>query len=337
MVCRPTSYGGLGVLNTDKFARALRLRWLWFEWKEPSKLWVGLGNPCTEEDRDFFYASTSIIVGNGARTPFWDSPWLLGRKPKDIAPLVFEASRRKNWKVREAITQNAWMLTIRRDITITGQHVREFFILWMLIHDIHLDIHSEDDIIWKHSSDGSYSASTAYNAQFLGLTLSPMDSMVWKMWAPPKVKFFSWLALQDRIWTADRLERRGWDNCGLCPLCNQVQESGVHLFAKCRFTLRLWRMLIDKYGLAHLDPSDWHLEDSLLSWWDKRTNSSIPDRRAMASLTMLVSWTIWNERNARVFRHKETPPPILLKLIIDEANLWVTAGAKQLGKIVSRE
>ena len=96
MVCRPTSYGGLGVLNTDNFARALRLKWLWFEWKEPSKLWVGLGNPCTEEDRDFFYASTSIIVGNGAKTPFWDSPWLLGRKPKDIAPLVFEASRRKN-------------------------------------------------------------------------------------------------------------------------------------------------------------------------------------------------------------------------------------------------
>ena len=96
-------------------------------------------------------------------------------------------------------------------------------------------------------------------------------------------------------------------------------------------------MLIDKYGLAHLDPSDWHLEDSLLSWWDKRTNSSISDRRAMASLTMLVSWTIWNERNARVFRHKGPPPPILLKFIIDEANLWVTAGAKQLGKIVSRE
>lgn len=29
----------------------------------------------------------------------------------------------------------------------------------------------------------------------------------WKAWAPSNVKFFAWLALQDRIWTADRLAK----------------------------------------------------------------------------------------------------------------------------------
>ena len=99
IVCQPLQYGGLGVLNTNKFTRALRLRWPWYEWKEPIKMCVGMGNPCDEEDLEFFYASTTIIVGNGAKTPFWDSPWLFGRKPKDIAPLIHEASTRKNWKV----------------------------------------------------------------------------------------------------------------------------------------------------------------------------------------------------------------------------------------------
>ena len=118
------------MLNTKKFARALRLRWPWFEWKEPCKLWVGHGNPCDAEDLDFFYASTTITVGNGARTPFWDSPWLLGRKPKDIAPLIFEASSRKNWKVREALRNNAWILRIKPpSAAVSAEHIRQLFSL----------------------------------------------------------------------------------------------------------------------------------------------------------------------------------------------------------------
>uniref|UniRef100_A0A452XPG4 Uncharacterized protein n=1 Tax=Aegilops tauschii subsp. strangulata TaxID=200361 RepID=A0A452XPG4_AEGTS len=61
----------------------------------------------------------------------------------------------------------------------------------MLLHDFHLDDEAEDNIVWKHSNDGNYSAATAYRAQFLGLTLSPLDRMVSKAWAPPKVKFFA--------------------------------------------------------------------------------------------------------------------------------------------------
>ena len=95
-MCRPSEFGGLGVLNTENFARALRLRWLWFEWKEPSKMWVGLGNPCDDKDYDLFCAFSTITVGNGARTPFWDAPWVHGRKPKDIAPLIYGAATRKN-------------------------------------------------------------------------------------------------------------------------------------------------------------------------------------------------------------------------------------------------
>uniref|UniRef100_A0A453GU55 Reverse transcriptase zinc-binding domain-containing protein n=1 Tax=Aegilops tauschii subsp. strangulata TaxID=200361 RepID=A0A453GU55_AEGTS len=90
-----------------------------------------------------------------------------------------------------------------------------------------------------------------------------MDQMVWKAWAPSKVKFFAWLALQDRLWHADRLEKRGWPNCGPCPLCRRVQECGPHLFFRCRFTLRLWNLVIQKFHIHDMDTSAWHMFDSV--------------------------------------------------------------------------
>ncbi|KAE8810017.1 Serine carboxypeptidase-like 18 [Hordeum vulgare] len=73
--------------------------------------------------------------------------------------------------------------------------------------------------------------------QFAGLIKSALPQMVWKIWAPPKIKFFSWLVLQDRIWTADRLQRTGWPNYGLCQLCKQKPESVAHIMFKCRFSV----------------------------------------------------------------------------------------------------
>lgn len=70
LVCRPKRLGGLGVLDIRKFARALRLRWAWYEWKEPNRAWVHLGNPCDNTDMDLFYAATTIVVGNGRLAKF---------------------------------------------------------------------------------------------------------------------------------------------------------------------------------------------------------------------------------------------------------------------------
>ena len=68
--CASQLHGGLEILNLDKFAITLRLRWLWGEWLHPDKPWVGLGTPCDDNDRNIFAATIKVQVGNGLRPKF---------------------------------------------------------------------------------------------------------------------------------------------------------------------------------------------------------------------------------------------------------------------------
>jgi hypothetical protein len=179
IVCRPKNLGGLGVLNADFFSRALRLRWPWKEWKEPYKIWVGLGNPCNDTDMDLFYASTTIVVGNGKKTPFWKAPWLNGIKPIDIAPLIYKISTRKNWKVKKAMSNHGWISKINLDAVFTIQHIRQYISLWVKLSEVSLNEDVEDEISWNLTDNGIYSSTSAYHAQFFGATLSPVASSVW--------------------------------------------------------------------------------------------------------------------------------------------------------------
>ena len=88
-----------------------------------------------------------------------------------------------------------------------------------------------DKIVWNLTGSGEYSSSSsAYKAQFFGALRPNMNKVVWKVWAPPKVKLFAWLAIQNRLWTADRLEKRG---------CKQTMETAAHLFFQCRLSKRV--------------------------------------------------------------------------------------------------
>jgi hypothetical protein len=47
-----------------------------------------------------------------------------------------------------------------------------------------------------------------------------------------------------------------------------------------------------------------------------------------------VQWSIWKERNNRIFKGKETAIPQLACFIKDAAHEWAFAGAKALRKLL---
>jgi hypothetical protein len=182
---------------------------------------------------------------------------------------LFSISRNKRKSLAEAVTNNAWIMDLAMfDRPITPHHIHEFCILWSEVQKIQFHPERDDAINWNFTVDHRYTVKSAYQAQFLGSVRTNYDLIIWKNWAPPKCKFFSWLAIQNRIWTADRLAARNWPHELTCVLCRAALELGLHLFVECRFTKRIWEEAAVWVAVEGMKPSSWGRPPSLWHWWE---------------------------------------------------------------------
>jgi hypothetical protein len=118
---------------------------------------------------DIFYAVTTISLGNGRKTPYWDASRLEGKSPKDVAPRIFELCKRKKWTVAQVLQDNEWITKLSTEATISIEHLIQFLQFWALIRNVQLNDELEDDISWKLTSNGEYSTASAYNCNSLAL------------------------------------------------------------------------------------------------------------------------------------------------------------------------
>jgi hypothetical protein len=56
---------------------------------------------------------------------------------------------------------------------------------------------------------------------------------------------------------------------------------------------------------------EWVAFQAVESWWLQIVHAHFGRRKAMATLTILVSWELWNERNAEVFKNKNSTSLIM--------------------------
>lgn len=312
-------------MELERFSRALRLRWLWFSWEDNDRPWKGMELPVDKVDIALFNAATTVILGNGAKATFWTSRWLQGEAPATLFPALFSHSKRKNRSVKEAITGDKWVTDV--DHNMTEQLIEDFLSLSSLLQDIVLLPHQEDRIIWLHTADQKYSSSSAYRLQFIGMTSSMTTASTWKTKAPPKCRFFTWLMLQNRIWTAARLLMRECPNEYFCPLCIRNLETVSHLFKECHYSSMIWDKLGHWLRIQRLQPANWEQTEDFGQWFLNLGNSCAATKRdGLRSLVMLAVWEIWKERNRRVFNNAARSTDQLLHAIQDEARTWICAG-----------
>lgn len=265
-VARPRELGGLGVLDLTTLGYALQLRWAWYSRTDQSRSWIGL--PTKEEKivQAMFKISTTVQVGNGARTLFWQDKWIDGNSVEDIAPLVWAAvpKRLRNSRlVNQALADNQWARHIAGSLSVLA--IRQFLQLWDRMQILNLDPNSEDKFIWRWSSNQQYSASSAYRAFFTGQCSIPGAKELSKTRATPRCRFFFWLVLLGRCWTSVRLQRHNLPNHGNCALCAQEAETIDHLTITCVYTREVWFPALRRPRLQHLAPTV--NNRSLVDWW----------------------------------------------------------------------
>jgi hypothetical protein len=129
-----------------------------------------------------------------------------------------------------------------------------------------------DNHFWRLAASRKYSAKEAYECFFLGSIDFEPFQRICKTWAPPKCRFFLWLAAHNKCWTADRFARHGMTHPDKCPLCDQEEETIDHLLISCAFSRQLWFSFLGRVNLQGVSPQP--REVSFFDWW-ARSNAII--------------------------------------------------------------
>ena len=277
----------------------------------------------------------SVEIGNGQKALFWLEKWLQGKGIQDLVPCLFSSIGpriRKGRTVAQGLANDAWVQDISGALTV--QVILDFLMIWEATRNVHLQSDTPDKFIWKWTADHCFSTASAYWAFFIGQREIYGARCLRKTRAPGKCKFFIWLVLHDRCWTAERRKRHNLQDDDSCALCAQESETITHLLLNCCFAREIWYRTLFMLNWHELAPNGQCLD--LADWWTTaRKSIAKAERMCFDSLVILTSWMLWNERNRRTFDSKSKTVPELLASLEEEAISWLLARLRHLNVFVA--
>jgi hypothetical protein len=123
---------------------------------------------------------------------------------------------------------------------------------------------------------------------------------LWKTVAPPRVKFFLWLVMRGRCWTAHRRWRHGPQESNTCIICDQAVETKDHIILGCVFSSEVWASCLRRFRLQDRVLVQ---ESDIMQWWmDSRRCLPKSIRHGFNSLFFLVGWTLKEMREPSMGR-----------------------------------
>ncbi|KAG2307373.1 hypothetical protein Bca52824_027121 [Brassica carinata] len=172
----------------------------------------------------------------------------------------------------------------------------------------------KDTYLWRNGADHfvpKFSTKATWNRIRVAAPLVSWSSMIWFREEIPRCSFVTWLAIQGRLPTRDRLLRWGMTVPNTCPLCSSGIESHSHLFFGCSYASGLWSRLCGQHisapPLSLMDVSE-HLDQAPFS-------SSSGLSSVLKLLLQVLTYCLWRERNSRIFRQTPSSEAALFAMV----------------------
>eukprot|EP00253_Pinus_taeda_P034784 PITA_34784 len=100
---------------------------------------------------------------------------------------------------------------------------------------------------WRWGQSGVYTTVAGYRALQASRNSRQTPAFWKKAWdslALPKVNFFFWTLVHNKLLTGDNLEKRNIAGPHRCVLCNNNLETTQHLFLECNFAKAVWGIIL---------------------------------------------------------------------------------------------
>lgn len=177
-------------------------------------------------------------VGDGSTVCFWDDLWtdeVLAHKFPRLASFA------KNDSTSVLEVMQAEDLDSLFMLPLSVQALDELESLQDQLQGLTYDEDVTD--VWVPIWGSKYSSHRYYSYVFSSVDAHPIYKVIWRSRCTPRIKFFAWLILVDRLNTKTMLQRRHLNIQGtpICVMCSLgEQETTEHLFFSCPFAQDCW-------------------------------------------------------------------------------------------------
>ncbi|KAE8681544.1 hypothetical protein F3Y22_tig00111318pilonHSYRG00062 [Hibiscus syriacus] len=206
--------------------------------RKASWIWRNISSS-VDSDEYPFLSNMKCALGDGSKINFWEDFWTDVRSLKHALSRIYNLAVIKHGKVKDFGNwiNDAWVwnVDLRRSLFEWEKIVWDDFML--KISSVKPIFSKADCLRWISSTDGVYSPKIyCINVACEGEVEDRFWNLVWANLAPPKVEFFVWRVVQQRIPSLTKLSKRGvvGIDSTLCMFCNEAPESINHLFCHCK-------------------------------------------------------------------------------------------------------